>query len=137
MHVCSEANLASSSSWMFITYIYPYCWFVFHPFVDDWQKGGERFWVYICIFEFLHILKFRKCILCWVYASCVLQNRENVLECLNKKGEKVFREKNFWFMYFLSPCLCIYICLVLYTSLNILLFIVMHELRGRFYEAWL
>ena len=30
----------------------------FDPFVDDWQKGGERFWVYICIFVFLHILSF-------------------------------------------------------------------------------
>ena len=34
-----------------------YC-FGFYPFVDDWQKGGERFWVwvFICIFMVLHIL---------------------------------------------------------------------------------
>ena len=30
---------------------------IVYPFVDDWQKGGERFGVlYICIFMFLHIL---------------------------------------------------------------------------------
>ena len=77
MHICREVNLASSSSWMYIAYN-PYwlicftpslvlcfgqkggekfIWFCFYfnPFVDDWQKGGERFWVYMhnCV-QFYH-----------------------------------------------------------------------------------
>ena len=69
MHMCREANLASSSSWMYIAYnyllisVYPFidssfrtkrgekfiCFcFYFNPFVDDWQKGGEVFEIYAC-----------------------------------------------------------------------------------------
>ena len=66
----------------------------------------------------------------WVYTSCVLQNGENNFESLNKKGEKVFGKRIFDLCMFLSPCWCIYICFVSCTSLNILLFIVMHELKG-------
>jgi len=44
---------------------------------------------------------------------------------LYKKGKKDFESFR------------IYVCLVLCTSLNIYMFIVMHELRGSFYKAYL
>ena len=74
-------------------------------------KGGEWFWVYICIFEFFHILSL--CILCFIkWGECFWKFKQ--------KGEEGFWEKNFFDVcMFLSPCLCIYICLVLCTSLNI------------------
>ena len=83
-------------------------------------------------FEFIYAYEF--CIY-WVYASYVLQNGKMFFEGLNKKGEKVFGKRILDLCMFLSPYLCIYICLVSCTSLNILLFIDMHELRGSFYEA--
>ena len=89
MHVCREANLASSSSWMCISctslllicFILPLC-------CSDWQKGGERFWVYICIFVFLHILSL--CILCF-WGECFWK--------FKRKGGESFWKKNFGFMH--------------------------------------
>ena len=55
-----EVNLASSSSWMYIAYIFYWLIWVhlfvgenivfcvyLNPFVDDWQKGGEVFEMYL------------------------------------------------------------------------------------------
>ena len=100
MHVCREVNFASSSSWMYIAYIFywfeftPFidslfwtqrgrriCYFCFYfkPFVDDWQKGGEVFW-YICMFlekgfMFMHICfcfaNRRKRIWCVLCLNCM------------------------------------------------------------------
>ena len=86
-----------------ISHIYLYCWFIFHHFVDDWQKGGEWFWVYIYIFTI------------WVYVYT--KRRRMIFTVYTKKREKVFGKRIFDLCMFLSPCLCIYICLVLCTSL--------------------
>ena len=135
IHICRGANLPSSSSWMYIAYI-SLLLFYFSPICWWLTKRGEWFWVYICIFrnwvfaynKFMHVL----------YFMCIHKGKggEGFWK-LNKKGEKVFGRRMFGLCMFLSPCLCIYICLVLCTSLIIYLFIVMHELRGSFYEAYL
>ena len=111
MHVCRGANLASFPSWMYIAYI-SLLLICFSPFFDDWQKGREWFWVY------MHIL-----------SLCLYKMGRRILKVYSKRGRR------FLICMFLSPCFCIYICLVLCTSLNIYLFIVMHELKGSFYEA--
>jgi len=117
-----------------ISHTYLYCLIYFRPFVDDLTKKersifefiyashfpvlykkGRRFWYFIqkggeSFWVYMHI--------CFVYA---------------KWGKEFL--KNFWSLCMLSPCLCIYVCLVLCTSLHIFMFIVMHKLRGSFYEA--
>ena len=85
MHICREANLASSSSWMYIAYKLLLTYLIlplidlfvydkkgeknfvvcFYPFVDDWQKGGEEFEIY------MHVLWKKDC-LC-IYVLFVLQ----------------------------------------------------------------
>ena len=68
-----------------ISHIYPYSWFVlFYPFVDDWQKGGEWFWVYICIFRN------------WVYACSMFIKRkgEGFWKFIQHGGEG-FQEEDF------------------------------------------
>ena len=76
-------------------------WFVFAPLLMNWQKRGEGFW------EFIYACLF-SCL--WIYVL------------FNAKRGKEFDE--------FYACLYIYVCLVLCTSLNIFMFIVMHELRG-------
>ena len=83
-----------------ISHIYLYWLIYFHPFVDNLKKRGRS------ILEFIYASLFHSLI-------------------LYKKGEK-----NFGVYACLSPCLCIDVCFVLCTSLNIFIFIVMHELRG-------
>ena len=63
------------------------------------------------------------------------RKRGEGFSCFIQKGGECFWGEEFLSYACLSPCLCIYICLILYTLLNILLFIIMHELRGSFYEA--
>ena len=87
------------------------------------KKGENDFEFIYAYIEFMHFM--------------FLQNGENDFESLYKKGEKVFGKRIFNLCMFLSPSLCIYICLLLCTSLNIYLIIVMHELRGSFYETYL
>ena len=96
-------------------YIYPYCWFIFHPFVDDWQKGGERFWVYICIFECLHILSL--CILCFTKWG-------NDFECLNKKRGEGFWKKNFWFM---RVYLLVYAYIYLFSFMHFIEYLIVYR----------
>ena len=134
MHICREANLASSSSWMYITYILIIvlfdvtpllilCFeqkggeefvgfvFYFNPFVDDWQKGGEVFGIY------MHVLRI------YVNANmfCFANRRKSICE-----------------FYASLACLSPYICIHVYElyCISICLF-EMHELRGSFFEALL
>ena len=146
MHVCREANLASSSSWMYIAYIAllvdlisPLCWFLlltkrgrtlfcvyFNPFVDDWQKGGESFWVYICIFElfayieFMHLM-FYKMGIEFIYAylsffayiefmHLMFYKMGKCFWKFKQKGWEKFLEKGFW-TYVLFLTLLMHICL--------------------------
>ena len=78
----------------------PLCWWI--------GKKGKKYFesLYICMFIFLFNAYMFMLV---VYA---------------KRGEE------FWSLCMFSPCLCIHVCLVLCTSLNIFMFIVMHELRG-------
>ena len=128
MHMCRKANLASSSSWMYIAYksllidlYYPFLislfltkrgrkicliWFYFEPFVDDWQKG-EKYLRYMHVFLAL-LLKGEKNLLL-MHICFVLQI-----------GEKDF---DLCLLHVLSPYLHTYSC----VSLSYLLFI---------YHAW-
>ena len=99
-------------------------WVYLCPFVNDLTKRGREIWrfIYVYLFHFLVLYKKgEKDFESFVYAY---------MFCLCKKGRRIW-----WVDACLSPYLCIHFCLVLYTLLNILLFIVMHELRGSFYEA--
>ena len=139
--MCREANLASSSSWMYITYksllidlYYSFLislfltkrgrkicliWVYFEPFVDEWQKGGEVFEMYMHVFLTL-LLKGRR-IYVYAYMFCFANRRKRV-----------------WLVLCLLACLSPYICIHVYVlHCYILLFIVMHELRGSFFEALL
>ena len=89
-----------------ISHIYPCCWFVFHPFVDDWQKRGEWFWVYICAYleiEFMHILSL--CILC-LYKK----KGRRILKVYTKRGRR-FLEKRLFGLCMFSFTLFIHIYL--------------------------
>ena len=103
-----ELTLRLSSSWMYIAYIS--LWFdLFSPLFWWIDKKGEKF------FESLYM---------HVYFSLFMQN-----------GEEEFSE-------FIYACLIfgIYAYMFVFAlciSLNIYLFIIMHELRGSFYEAYL
>ena len=136
-----EANLASSSSWMYIAYnfcwliwfhpllislfmtkrgrkIYLFC-FYFNPFVDDWQKGGEVFEIYACFPFFIHK---GGVVFMFMHICFILQ----------------IGEKEFDLFYAWLACLSPYICIHVYVlHCHIYLFIVMHELRGSFFEALL
>ena len=112
MHVCREANLASSSSWMYIAYIslflicfiLPLCWWL--------TKRGRKIlslYMHIWVFAYIEFMHFM-----------FSQNGKNDFESLYKKGEKIFRKRIFDLCMFLSPFLCIHICLVLCTSLQYL-----------------
>ena len=133
MHMCREANLASSSSWMYIAYNHlliclfdPFidslfrtkrgrknlliC-FYFNPFVDDWQKGGEVFEIYAC---------FVKKII-YAYMFCFANRRKRI-----------------WCVLCLSACfISIHLHTCLWALLHIYCLFVMHELRGSFFEALL
>ena len=97
---CDILKLASSPSWMYIAYISllliyfsPLCWWL--------TKRGR-----MILSLYMHILSL--CILCFT-------KWENVFECLNKKGEKVFFWKRFLDLcMFLSPCWCIYLFSFMY-----------------------
>ena len=112
MHVCKGANLASSSSWMCIAYI-SLSWFaLFYPFVDDWQKGGEWFWVYICIFEFLHIL-----------SLCILQKEGEWFGMFKQKGGEGFWEKDFGCLHVsLTLLMHIYLFCFMYFIENLIIY---------------
>ena len=123
MHVCREVNLASSSSWMYIAYIFYWLIWV-HPFVDFfWQKGGEHCFVFTltpllmidkkgekdfeCIYAYLCF-----CIY-WVYASYNKQTdiwEKYFWEFKQKGGE------GFWKICLIYACFSLlvdaYICLV-------------------------
>ena len=58
MHVCKGANFTSLSSWIYIAYTL-YCFDLWQekyvlcvctPLLMNWQKGGEKFGVFICMF---------------------------------------------------------------------------------------
>ena len=70
------------------------------------DKKGENDFEFICAY-----LQFE---------SMFIQKGENDFESLYKKGEKAFGRRIFDLCMFLSPCLCIYIYLVLCTSLQYL-----------------
>ena len=77
------------------------------------DKKGENDFEFIYTYleiEFIHILS-----LCMFYVY--KKKGRRILKVYTKRGRKVFEEKTFFL--FLSPCLCIYICLVLCTSFNI------------------
>ena len=114
--------------------IYLYCLICFYPFFDDWQKGGEVFDEFIyacmnvsCIFLFYtkrgrRILRVYICMFIFLFNAYMF--------CLYKKGRSIGRV----YLY-LFPHLYIYVVFGLSNSLNIFMFIAMHELRGSFYEA--
>ena len=118
------------------THTYPYCLIYFLPFVDDLAKKGKGIWfIYACL------LTKRGRNIWWFIYACLLhvyfilkKGEKDFLYFIQKGGEGFWRE-GFLIYACLSPSLCIYICLVLCTSLNIYLFIVMHELWGSLYEA--
>ena len=106
-------------------------WFAFTPSLMNWQKGGEIFCEFIYAY-FSHLLVFiqkgGEGFWVLIYTCFCIY----MFWFLTKRGRSI------WCVYAcLSPYLCIHVCLVLCPSLNILLFIVMHELRGSFYKAWL
>ena len=101
-----------------ISHVYLYCSICFYPFVDDWQKRGERFWVYICIFEFLHILSL--CILCFIKLG----------ECFWKfkqKGGEGFWEKDFG---------CLHVSLTLLMHIYLFYFMYFIEYLLVYCYAW-
>ena len=91
--MCREANLASSSSWMYVAYNYLLIWcypywslclwqkggekfddfdFYFNPFVDDWQKRGEVFGIYAC-FSLALFIKGEYLVFLFMHICFVLQ----------------------------------------------------------------
>ena len=148
------------SSWMYM-HIHPYSFVFLRPFVDELTKKGRRIrWVYICMFIlfprlckkgkknlvslcmfislFMHIyiVWFVFLPLCWWIDKKGKKYLENLymhvyfISLFMQKGEKEFGE-------FIYVYLCIYVLFGLCTLLNIFMFIVMHELWGSFYEAYL
>ena len=113
-HVYRGANFTLSSSQMYIAcislllmYFSPLCWFFCF-----WQKGGEHCFVFTLTHLLMIDKKGKKDFLSlymhiWVFAYIefyaydvmFIQNGENDFESLNKKGEKVFGKKDFWFMH--------------------------------------
>ena len=97
-------------------------WFDFAPLlmIDKKRENDFEFiYAYLDI-EFMHVL----------YFMFIQKGGEGFWKFIQKKERRFSGRRILDFRMFLSPCLCIYICLVLCTSLNIYLFIVMHELRG-------
>ena len=139
--MCREVTLPSSSSWMYIAYnllliwFYPYLislfmtkrrrkiLFYFDPFVDDWQKGGERFWfIGERFWIYMHVLWKR---IVYAYMFCFANVWRWTWWVL-------------WFFWHVVFAYMSYICIHVYElyCISIHLF-VMHELRGSFFEALL
>ena len=108
--------------------------FYFNPFVDDWQKGGEEFIsnksqifvlfnIYACFPSFIHK---GGVVFVFMHICFVLQ---------------MYGHKNlmsFMIVWHVIFAYMSYICIHTYElHCHILLFFVMHELRGSFFEALL
>ena len=107
--------------WVYAFYVFTKWGEWFRKFI---QKGGESLYMYIWVFAYIEFMHF----------MFIQKGREGFWKFKPKGGEG-FWEKNFLFMH-VSLTLFMHIYLFsLCTSLNIYLFIVMHELRGSFYEA--
>ena len=104
----------------------PLCWW--------FDKKGERnFGVYICMyassFSFpCFIQKWGEGFWSFIYACFLVYA---YMFCLYKKRRSIWRV----YLYFI-PHLCIYVLFSLCISLNFYLFIVVHELMGSFYKAY-
>ena len=84
--------------------------FCFYPFIDDWQKGGERCWVLYAYLCFAYI-KFN-----WYLEHVLFLNISLVSRA------------------FYCLCISMHVSHVSY-SLHIYVYLFMHELRGSFFEA--
>ena len=130
-----ELTSRLSSSWMYIAYAPLLFWFmqkerkivfsVCTPLLMNWQKGGEKFGVFICMFVLL--VTFTIGIKIGIKSIFYLLVSRGIFCCI------------FWlvsrtclFHWYQISCLCIF---MFEYSLHIFMFIVMHELKESFYEA--
>ena len=104
--------------------------FCFCPFVDDWQKKGEWFWVYMHCLESLYAYLEKGGEWLWdfyawlltidiIYACLFLQLVSSIYVFVYAKGEK--------------HSSLMHVCIE--HSLHIFMFSAMHELKGSFYET--
>ena len=136
-----ELTSRLSSSWMYITYtplLFDLCkkrkilFSVCTPLLMNWQKGGEKFgvFIYACLF---YLLPFTidikigiKSIFCWYQIFFCWYQEHLVLYLL------IGIKSMFISLVYQISCLCIF---YVEHLLHIFMFIAMHELRGSFYEA--
>jgi len=124
MHVCRGANFTSLSSWMHIAYI-SLLFDLFSPLYWWFDKKGEKYlmnlYMHVCFIPLFYTKRGRMILRVYAYMFCLM---------IWQKGGEVFELYACLSPYFMHICL-----FSLCTSLYILLFIVMDELRGSFYEA--
>ena len=112
---------------------------LFSPLYWWFDKKGERYLIYICMFIDKKGGEIFDDLYMHVYFIFLFYNKKGEKDflCYTKKRRRFLGRRIFNLCMFISLFMHIYICLVLCTLLNILLFICMLELRGSFYEAYL